>query len=152
MVEDQVGPRQVAKKKVLVPFDFTQKAEMALDFALEYSENIEVDIYLFNVIEESVSDFRRLDRLNEENLELMKTSVMKALERVSATGVHTSVDRVHRRMANGKVWKEILKMASGISADIVIMGASESRGARSMLAKFPCTVVFVREKDTAFVA
>jgi nucleotide-binding universal stress UspA family protein len=139
------------RKKFLVPFNFSRKSEMALDFALRYSAHIDVDIYLFHVFEGKGADFRKLDRQNEEFLERMKLTVTQWVERVAAEGIQAQAHDVHRRVANGKPGNEILKMAAGINADMIIMGAPASFGFRRLLAKTPCTTVLVKDKDATFV-
>jgi nucleotide-binding universal stress UspA family protein len=139
------------KQKFLVPFNFSRKSEMALDFALRYSAHIDVDIYMFHVFEGKGDDFRKLDRQNEEYLERMKLTVTQWAERVAAEGIRAQAHDVHRRVANGKPGNEILKMAAGIGADMIIMGAPTSFGFRRLLAKTPCTTVLVKDKDAAFV-
>jgi nucleotide-binding universal stress UspA family protein len=139
------------KQKFLVPFNFSRKSEMALDFALRYSAHIDVDIYLFHVFEGRGVDFRKLDRQNEEYLERMKLTVTTWVEQVAKEGIQAQAHDVHRRVANGKPAMEILKMAAGINADMIIMGAPSSFGFRRLLVKTPCTTVLVKDKDPAFV-
>lgn len=140
-----------SRKKFLVPFNFSRKSEMALDFALRYGAHIEVDIYMFHVFEGKAGDFRKLDRQNEEYLERMKLTVNQWVERAAQEGINAQAHDVHRRVANGKPGMEILKMAGGINADMIIMGAPTSFGFRRLLTKTPCTTVLVKDKDPAFV-
>lgn len=140
-----------AKLKILVPINFSKKSEMALDFALLYSQHFKADIYLFHVFQEKGNDFRRIDRLNEEYMERMKQVVIMAIGRMAARGVTHTVEQVHRRIAQGKPAAEILRMTGGISADMVIMGAPDSNDFKKFFATVPCSVVLVKEKDPAFV-
>ena len=55
-----------SKTKLLVPVSFTKKSEMALDFALQFSQGRQAQLYVFHVFEDATKNFRRLDRLNEE--------------------------------------------------------------------------------------
>jgi nucleotide-binding universal stress UspA family protein len=142
------APRQ----KFLVPFNFSKKSEMALDFALRYSNSTPADIYLFHVFEKGATDFRKLDKLNEEYLERMKQIVTQAVEKLHAAGFTTHVNDVHRRVANGKPGTEILKMAAGINSDMIFMGSPSSFGFRRLIFKAPCTMILCREKDSGFVA
>jgi len=142
---------QGPKLKVLVPINFSHKSEMALDFALLYSRIANVDIYLFHVFEGAPSNYRELDKLNEESLERMKQMVIQAMGRLTAQGITLSVDDVYRRMSNGKPAKEILKMAGGISADMIVMGAWSTRTFKKLVAMAPCTVVLVKDKNPEFV-
>ncbi|MEK7705605.1 MAG: universal stress protein [Myxococcota bacterium] len=145
--EAAAGP----KMKVLVPINFSHKSEMALDFALRYSRIANVDIYLFHVFEESSNNYRELDRLNEEYLERMKQTVIHAIDRLTALGLSLSVDDVYRRISNGKPAKEILKMAGGIGADMIIMGAWSTRAFKKVVATAPCSVVLLKDKNPDFV-
>ena len=139
------------QQKLLVPFSFTKKSEMALEFGLRYSQTMQASIYLFHVYEESSSDFRKVDKLNEEYLDRMKQIVMSTVNRLQEQGLTHTVDSVFRRIAHGKPSVEILKMAGGIGADVIIMGAPESSACKKLVAKSPCTLVLVKEKDPAFV-
>ncbi len=147
----QGQPAPARKIKLLVPTSFSNRSELALDFALKFSQTQNADIYLFHVFEDSTSDYRRLDRLNEEYMERMKQVVMMAVERLAAQGISNTVEDVHRRMSQGKPWVEILKMAGGISADMVIMGAASGSQFKKLFAKVPCNLVLVRTKDPEFV-
>lgn len=141
-----------SRQKFLVPFNFSTKSEMALDFALRYSSSTPADIYLFHVFEKGASDFRKLDKLNEEYLERMKQIVTQHVEKLHAAGFATNVNDVHRRVANGKPGVEILKMAAGVNCDMIFMGSPSSFGFRRLIFKAPCSMVLCREKDSGFVA
>ena len=141
------GDKKNSRIKLLVPVNFSVKSEMALDFALTYSQGMSADIYLFHVFEEATKNFRRLDRLNEEYMERMKQMVNKSIERVHAKGVQHTVKDVHRRMAHGRAPAEILKMADAISADVIIMGAATSSAFQKLALKAPCSLVLLKEKD-----
>jgi nucleotide-binding universal stress UspA family protein len=145
------GTGKGAKLKILVPINFSKKSEMALDFALLYSQHFNADIYMFHVFEDRTDDFRRLDRLNEEYMERMKQVGIMALQRMAAQGVTHTVEEVHRRISQGKPSLEILKMAGGISADMLVMGAPDSGDFKKLFAKVPCSIVLVKEKDPTFV-
>ncbi len=145
------GATKNGKLKILVPINFSRKSEMALDFALLYSQHFKADVYLFHVFEDKTDDFRRLDRLNEEYMERMKQVVIMAIQRMAARGVTHTVEEVHRRISQGKPSLEILKMAGGISADLLVMGAPESGDFKKLFMKAPCSVVLVKEKDPTFV-
>jgi nucleotide-binding universal stress UspA family protein len=58
---------------------------------------------------------------------------------------------VHRRLSYGKPAAEILKMAAGIGADMIIMGSPSSSNFRRLIEKSPCSLVLVKDKDPTFV-
>lgn len=136
------------KLKIVVPTNFSSKSAMALDFALRYSKDFDAEVYLFHVLETKEKNFRELDRANVELLERMKVVVMQAIERLHAVGVAHTVDQVHRRISNGKPSEELLEIASGIRADMIVMGAPSSTQFKNVLTKTPCTLVVVKAKDT----
>ena len=134
--------------KLLVPTNFSIKSEQALDFALTYSAGSNTQVYLFHVFEDARTNFRHLDKLNEEYMDRMKQFALQAINRVAEQGIVHTVEQVHRRLAHGKPPQEILKMADGIRADMVIMGTPESGGAfKKLTSKIPCTLVLVKQHD-----
>jgi nucleotide-binding universal stress UspA family protein len=139
------------KIKILVPINFSHKSERALDFALMYARHLNADIYLFHVFEDATSNYRQLDRLTEEYLDRMKQQVIQSVERLAKIGIEHTVDDVYRRIGGGKPAVEILKMASGIGADMIVMGASQTGALKKLLAQAPCTLVLVKDKDTSYV-
>ena len=145
------GGAASARLKIVVPTSFTPKSDMALEFALAYSKNLNAEVYIFHAHDQKVVDYRRLDRINEEVTERMRQSVIHAIERLHARGVTHSVEQVHRRMSYGKPWNEILKIAAGINADMIVMGYPKMSEFKGLLAKCPCSVVLVKEKDPEFV-
>lgn len=140
-----------AKLKIVVPTSFSRKSELALDFALAYSRFSNADVYVFHALEDKITDYRELDRLNVEYLELMKQAVLAGIQRLNDRGVTHTVEDVHRRISFGRPALEILKVAGGISADMIIMGMPTSKHFRELIEKAPCTVVLTREKDPEFV-
>ncbi len=143
------------RQKILVPIDFSDNCRYALAFAIDYVQAHEAEIYLFYVIEDQKrSQFRGAADKLEEDLERMKDLMMSTLDKLAETwGEKPRVGEVHRRIANGKPWEEILRMAGAITADMVIIGASGKKGknASKVLDHAPCTVCVVREKDMEFV-
>ena len=81
----------------------------------------------------------------------MKHVVLDAIERMAGRGVTHRLEDVHRRISQGRPWSEILKIAGGISADMIIMGSPDTTSFKKLIMKAPCTVVLVREKDPTFV-
>lgn len=137
----------MAKFKILVPVDLQHPSEHAIDLALEMGHMRRADIYLFHVHEGRTTNYRELDRINEEVMERMKAIVIEAIQRAAAHGVTRTVEEVFRRMANGKAGDEILKMADAISADMIVMGHGSAGTAEKVLKKTPCTVMVARAKQ-----
>ncbi len=148
-------PAQVKPKlKLLVPINFSSKSDLALDYALTYSQRFSADVYLFHAVREATkksANYGRIDALNEEYLERMRQVVIQAIDRLNALGVTHTVEDVYRRISAGRPWVEILRMAAGINCDMIIMGAPESREFNKLFTMAPCSLVLVKQKDPAFV-
>jgi nucleotide-binding universal stress UspA family protein len=138
---------QFVKQKIVVPVNFSKKSESALDFALSFSGGKNTEIFLFHVFEESTSNFRKLDQLNEEYMERMRAMVMQAVQRLATRGIAHTVEQVHRRMAHGKAADEIITMAEGVRADFVVMGAPTQSQFKKLATKVPCSLVLLKNKE-----
>lgn len=136
------------KLRLVVPVNFSRKSEMALDFALSFSRNSNADVYLLHVLEGGKDDFREMDRRNAEYMDRMQTMVMKAIERVQSQGISPHLEDIYRRIGSGKPANEILDMAAGINADMIVMGSPSSNWAKKLVSESPCTTVLVKPKDT----
>ncbi len=145
------GEQEPKKLKIVVPTNFSHKSELALDFALELSRFANADVYLFHALEEKITDYRELDRVNVEYVARMKEQVLQAVARVAERGATHSVDSVFRRISHGRAPVEVLKIAAGISADMIVMGKPAPGHFHELVDKSPCTLVLIREKDAEFV-
>ncbi|MCC6811161.1 MAG: universal stress protein [Deltaproteobacteria bacterium] len=144
----------MARLKILCPVDFSENCRHALAFTIEFVQNREAEIFLFYVVEESRRmHFRGAADKLEEDLERMKDLMVNELNIYQQrTGRQASVGEVHRRIANGKPWEEILRMSGNITSDIIVMGASrKGKNAMKVVEMAPCTTIIVREKDMEFV-
>ena len=146
-------PARPAVQKLLVPTNFSRKSTLALEHALTLSTHLgsQAEVYLFHTYDQRKTDFARLDKINEACLDRMRAHVMEAIELLRARGIDHSIETVHRRLSYGKAWLEILKVAGGISADMIIMGAPSSSAFGKLIERAPCTIVLVKDKDTTFI-
>jgi len=153
MEENSPAPRGSSRLKLLVPTNFSHKSEMALNFALAYSARNPggAEIFLFHSYDEKNVDYRHLDKVNEDVIERMKTVVLHAIEGMTQRGDGHGVETVHRRLSYGKPPVEILKVAAGIGADMIIMGSPNSSKYRRLIEKAPCSLVMLKDKDPTFV-
>ncbi len=156
--------RSRRRAKVLVPVDFSECSIKALDFALDYAQKIPSELYLFHVFEPvnrlSFVGKKLADKLDAE-LEKMEGMATAELEKlVKDAETKRRLRNFHCRVASGKPWEEILRMASNIDADIIIMGQHGRDGIERQLVgsqtekvvrRAPCTVVAVKPKDPYFV-
>lgn len=144
----------MARLKILVPVDFSENCRHALSYVIDFVQNRESEIFLFYVVEESRRmQFRGAADKLEEDLERMKDLMVTELKHYETRhGAAAHIGEVHRRIANGKPWEEILRMAGNITCDMIVMGASKKgKNAMRVVEGAPCTTTIVREKDIEFV-
>ena len=156
--------RSARRAKVLVPIDFSEGSQRALDFATQYVEKIPSELYLFHVFEpvgrQRFVGKQLLDKVEAE-IDRMEGMAIAELERlITDDETRRRLRNFHCRVASGKPWEEILRMAANISADIIILGTYEREGierallgsvAERVVRRAPCTVVCVKPKDPYFV-
>ncbi len=159
-IERRASPRG----KVLVPVDFSDCSKLALDFAVKYVQRVSSELYLFHVFE-PVSRYRFVAKnlLNkmEADVHRMEEMAISEMERlIKDAETRERLKNFHCRVASGKAWEEILRMAANISADMIIIGTHGREGieralvgsvAEKVVRRAPCTVVCVKPKDEYFV-
>ena len=126
----------MARHKILVPVDFSENCRLALEFVIDFVQHRDAEIFLFYVVEESRRmHFRGAADKLEEDLERMKDLMVNELNVYQQKhGGAASIGEVHRRIANGKPWEEILRMAGAITCDMIVMGASTNTSPSSLSA------------------
>ena len=156
--------RTQRRAKVLCPIDFSECSRRALEFSVQYCERVPSELYLFHVFEPvnrlSFAAKTLVDKLDKE-LERMESMALAELESMVKDKVRKEqLKNFHSRVASGKAWEEILRMAANINADIIVMGTHGRDGleraligsqTEKVVRKAPCTVVCVKEKDPYFV-
>ena len=140
-------------RRMLVPTSFSPKSQMALEFAMRFSltQARDSEVFLFHCYRTKLTDYVRLEQVNEACTERMGLMVQQAVTTLAAEGMHHTVDAVHRRLAYGRVAGEILRMAGGMSADMLIMGRPQGLGLKWLTTQVPCHLVLVRDKDQTFI-
>lgn len=143
------------RQKVLVAIDFSENSRRALAAAIDFVQSHEAEIYLYYVVENSnrLGGFKNAANKLDDDMERMKDMMIRELERLANEwGRKPVVGEVHRRIANGKPWEEILRMAGGVTADVIFLGASKKgKNAAKVVEHAPCNVVVAREKDMEYV-
>lgn len=129
-----------------MPFNFSRRSELALEWALSQTRAQSSTVYMFHVLEETTRNYRRLDKINQEAMERMRTAFMQVLSRLRERGIVPTVQDVERRFGAGKAAVEILQMAEGIAPDMIVMGAPTSSTYKKLVLNAPCTIVLVKDK------
>jgi nucleotide-binding universal stress UspA family protein len=148
-------------KRVLVPIDFSEFSDRALNYAKEICEKFDAELHLLHVLEVIVSTPQFTMGLaipaREEESEKLVLEKMAELP-----GENWAADRaVVRHTAHGAPFVQIVKYAKENDIDILIIGTHGRTGlshvfmgsvAENVVRQSPCPVLVVRNEGHQFVA
>ncbi len=123
-------------KKILIPFDFSETAELALEHAVFMAKLHKAEIIIAHVIESYSftsaisSAFGKSQSEFEEKLE---SSTNDKLLQLSEKLHHDSGMKVIFRTETGKIYKKIVNIAEETDVDIIVMGTHGVSGFQDFL-------------------
>lgn len=125
-------------KNILVPFDFSEYAEAALDFALEFSQVSQGKVSVLNVIEYPLATTfnvsGEIGQLNAEDeiftLELIKKTKSRLHELVESAKYKNAGITTHVMMGNP--YDGISDLVEDTDTDLIIMGTKGATGLKEM--------------------
>lgn len=148
-------------KKILLPTDFSDNSNQALDYASALAQKFDAEIHLLHVLQDLIAlipepgvalipgDF------HEELKQSAEQSLKQVLGSDSASGL--SVVRATR---DGTPFVEIIRYAKENDVDLIVMGTHGRSGlshvllgsvAERVVRKAPCPVLTVRQAGHQFV-
>ena len=137
----------------LVPVDFSEYSDYALDYALSLAPQLQARLTLLHILQPLIVGgadmgmglpYTYVQQLEEET----NQSMQKCLDRVNAAGLKGEGMVVH-----GVPWQEIIDMAKNRHNDLIIMGTHGRTGikhvllgsvAEKVVRLAPCPVLVVR--------
>lgn len=128
--------------KILVPFDFSEYSDRALQTAYKLGRPSEIELYLVHVLDEMDSDSDR------NQLQRLQAVVLPSIELQSV---------VHRHVLRGSVHEEILEFATKNDIDFIVIGTRGRSGilrlaigsvAQAVMKNATCPVVVVNRDGT----
>ena len=146
-------------KKILVPVDFSQCSQKALQYAIPFARQFDATLTLFNV----VPGYLPVPEMGIVDVSLMETQMQQAAERELAAlkqrhleaGIPTeSIVRI------GNPYHEIVVAAKEMNMDLIILSTHGRTGlkyvfmgstAEHVVRYAPCPVLVVREHEHEFV-
>lgn len=132
-------------RRILVPTDFSDAADHAVDYAVSLAEELDAEIVLLHTVEIPVYAYPGAPYIPVLDITAdLETAAVAGLE---ATRAHLAT-KVHVRIAvrRGSPWREILDAAKEERADLVVMGTHGRRGvARALLGSVAEKVVRAAE-------
>ena len=138
---------------ILVPVDFSEGAEVALDYAVEIASRFDTTIHLLNVVGVQLLGVELGARMTTELVDSIVESAQRQLDEL----VTARAGRVlfgPSRLETGDPRGQIEQTALHIGADLIVMGTHGRRGVRrlllgsvaeSVVRSAPCPVLLVRE-------
>lgn len=147
-------------KKILVPYDFSEVAEHALDLASQIAKKASGDIRLLNVIEHPTADSFRtmgmqgMDPMEQLYIKKMIETVGGKLEAVSSEADHAD-DKISYKIQLGNPFHNIIEEITEEKVDLVVMGTEGAEGlneffvgsnAEKVIRKATCPVITVQNK------
>lgn len=100
-------------KKILVPVDFTEVSDCALNHACITAKKIEADVVLLHVVDDQKDVDQAKEKLNAQAQELLSANEGLAFEQLVRVG---------------NIFDDIGDTAAEINADLIIMGTHGKRG------------------------
>ena len=144
--------------RILVPIDFSETAQHALDYARDLAQMFGAEVHLLHVVPDPVAQGWAGEAAGMVIPDLLRTweaDSDRRLQDIAIEGV--TVERV---TAVGHDFVEILKYASGNGIDLIVMG-THGRGAvkhmllgsvaEKVVRKAPCPVLTVRHPGYEFI-
>jgi len=108
-------------KRILVPIDFTEQSEVALDQAIALTKIIHAEIVLLSVIEENSS----LTKIVSKNADMAEvtTEIIKKQEDLFSKYTKYKI-KMEPMVARGAVHEEISRVAKMLAPELIIMGTN----------------------------
>src|ERR1017187_1882672 len=117
----------MSHKKILVPIDFSDQSQIALEQSYNLAREYKAEITLLYVIEDNgfISKFFSKKQDDEIKKEVDKKLTKLATSVKKKTGIH-----IHTMVARGSVYEKIAEVADMINALFIIMGANGTMNIR----------------------
>lgn len=138
---------------ILVPVDFSEAAEVALDYAVEIAAPFGAVIYLLNVVGVQMLGVELGTRMTAEMVDSIVESAQRQLDALIAERDGKAAFGPSR-LETGDPRNQIDQTAASIGADLIVMGTHGRRGVRRLLLgsvaesvarSAPCPVLLVRQ-------
>jgi nucleotide-binding universal stress UspA family protein len=143
-------------KKILIPFDFSETAELALEHAVFMAKLHKADILLLHVVESfsfASAISSAFGKSQSEFESKMESSAKDRLQSLTEKLHHDSGMAVSYKIESGKIYKKIMSIAEEDKADIIVMGTHGVSGFQEFLVgsntyrvvmSAPCPVISVQ--------
>ncbi len=147
-------------KRILVPYDFSEVSEHALDFACQIADKVQSEIMLLNVIEHPTADsFKTLGIQNVEPMEQLYIKKMYEIVQNKLNDVVTATkyadDMISTKIQLGNPFNTIIDQIVEEEMSLLVVGTEGSEGlneffvgsnAEKIVRKATCPVITIQNK------
>lgn len=143
-------------KKILVPVDFSDRSNEALEYALDLAKVLGAEIVLLHVYEVPVVGFPDGGMLvTAEIAARIMTAATDALASLVESKAKTGVP-ITSKLEQGDAWRQIIESIGTTGATLVVMATSGRRGlprallgsvAEKVVRTSPCPVLTLRDHE-----
>lgn len=116
----------MSKKKILVPTDFTQVAEVAVKHAVKTAQIIDAEVYLLHVVDKPTAVDKAKIKLDEE-AKLASASIGQ--------------NKVHTLVRIGSIFEDIGDVAIEMDVELIFMGTHGMKGMQHILGSHAMKVI-----------
>ena len=144
---------ETVPRSILVPIDFSEPAEAALDFAVALAAKLDATVHILNVVDMQGYHFADLGAsLTSEMIDKIMTGNQTALDRIA--NARRGVARIGEVLLRTGDPRDIIdRVATELKVDLIAMGTHGRRGfkrmmlgsvAEAVVRTAPCPVLTVR--------
>jgi nucleotide-binding universal stress UspA family protein len=143
-------------KRILVPHDFSETAQAALDYALDLAEKVGASVTVVHAYEYPMLTYPEGPAVTAELMRQVQGAAAGALDAVVSRAKRPAV-AVDGALREGPAWSEILAAADHAKADLIVVGTHGRRGlsrallgsvAEKLVRASPCPVLTVHGPTT----
>lgn len=123
-------------QRILIPYDFSETAELALEHATFMAKLHKAEIHLLHVIESysfTSAISNAFSKSQSEYETKIETSANVRLKEIADKLHHNSGMKVIVRTEVGKIYKKIIQVAEEMNIDLIMMGTHGSSGFQEFL-------------------
>ena len=123
-------------KTILIPFDFSENARKALEYAMQLAKVVESNLYLYHVLHESpyklatATNEQEMEKLikkdEDEKTRALKEEIYKALLNLKISFPSEKIKA--KAEYNPLIVEKIISVAKELDADLIVMGTHGASG------------------------
>lgn len=127
--------------KILVPVDFTEITNVAIDHAVKIAKNIKAELYLLHVIQQKKSIFSIGKKSSFEN-HIIEEGTVAELQKLEEDIEQNHKIDTHVVAVQGNIFETIADVAEELDADFVMMGTHGMTGMQHLTGSYALKVIY----------